>query len=239
MFAGNAMLHAQVGDAEPGSLQQGLPQRTPALRRTIHDHHHRPRRPANRVDAQPEMVGHPAAAGRRSPTPCSTTPRRFPALQNNALDAVGLTTLDELKIAQGTAGHRDPTGTRAHLVSLHLQRRRGVDPGRSGAADRRSPRASTARPSPAITQHGLTDNPVPLNNHIYLAGQEGYQDNSSRVRSRGGQARTRRVGLASQRSVPRERRRASSPSAMSSTTLRAPARSARSRRTTWRRSGST
>ncbi len=29
----------------------------------------------------------------------------------------------------------------------------------------------------AITQRGLVDNPVPLNNHIFLAGQEGYQDN--------------------------------------------------------------
>ena len=28
---------------------------------------------------------------------------------------------------------------------------------------------------------GLADNPVPLNNHIYVAGQEGYQDNSGVV----------------------------------------------------------
>lgn len=30
----------------------------------------------------------------------------------------------------------------------------------------------------AVTQRGLADKPTALNNHIYLAGQEGYQDNS-------------------------------------------------------------
>ena len=33
----------------------------------------------------------------------------------------------------------------------------------------------------AVTQRGLSDNPVPLNNHIFVAGQEGYQDNSGVV----------------------------------------------------------
>ena len=32
-----------------------------------------------------------------------------------------------------------------------------------------------------VSQRGLVDNPVPLNNHIYVAGQEGYQDNSAVV----------------------------------------------------------
>ena len=32
-----------------------------------------------------------------------------------------------------------------------------------------------------VTQRGLADNPVPLNNHVYVAGQEGYQDNSAVV----------------------------------------------------------
>ena len=32
-----------------------------------------------------------------------------------------------------------------------------------------------------VTQRGLADNPAPLNNHIYVAGQEGYQDNSAVV----------------------------------------------------------
>ena len=32
-----------------------------------------------------------------------------------------------------------------------------------------------------MSQHGLTDNPVPLNNHIFVRGQQGYQDNSDIV----------------------------------------------------------
>jgi peptide/nickel transport system substrate-binding protein len=30
-----------------------------------------------------------------------------------------------------------------------------------------------------VSQRGLVDKPTPLNNHIYVAGQEGYQDNST------------------------------------------------------------
>lgn len=33
----------------------------------------------------------------------------------------------------------------------------------------------------SVTQRGLADDPTPLNNHIYVAGQEGYQDNSAVV----------------------------------------------------------
>jgi peptide/nickel transport system substrate-binding protein len=50
---------------------------------------------------------------------------RIPALQNNALDASGLATLDEMEIARRTPGisiRRAPG-----LVSLHLQRRPRVD----------------------------------------------------------------------------------------------------------------
>ena len=32
-----------------------------------------------------------------------------------------------------------------------------------------------------VTQRGLADKPVPLNNHVFVAGQEGYQDNSAVV----------------------------------------------------------
>lgn len=32
-----------------------------------------------------------------------------------------------------------------------------------------------------VSQRGLVDNPVPLNNHLFVAGQQGYQDNSDVV----------------------------------------------------------
>lgn len=30
-----------------------------------------------------------------------------------------------------------------------------------------------------VVQHGLTNHPAPLNNHVYVAGQLGYQNNSA------------------------------------------------------------
>ena len=40
-----------------------------------------------------------------------------------------------------------------------------------------------------VSQRGLVNNPTPLNNHIYVAGQEGYQNNSNVVAFNPDQAR--------------------------------------------------
>ncbi len=103
---------------------------------------------------------------------------RIPALQNNAIDAAGLASLDDLTIAQRTPGiaiRRAPTLTWSHFTfngapgsilsdtRLRLAIARGID--RQAIAN--------------VAQHGLTDHPTPLNNHIYVAGQLGYQDNSA------------------------------------------------------------
>ena len=106
---------------------------------------------------------------------------RIPALQNNTIDATGLATLDEMEIARRTQGIAIRRAPGLVLVSLHLQRLPGQDPGRSGTATRRRQGASIATPSPRSPNAGSSDNPVPLNNHIYVAGQEGYQDNSGVV----------------------------------------------------------
>jgi peptide/nickel transport system substrate-binding protein len=105
---------------------------------------------------------------------------RVPALQNNAIDASGLASLDELTIARRTAGisiRRAPAlswyhfkfncapGTILADKALRLAVAKGID--RQAIAN--------------VSQRGLVDNPVPLNNHIYVAGQEGYQDNSAVV----------------------------------------------------------
>lgn len=105
---------------------------------------------------------------------------RVPALQNNALDATGLASLDEMEIARRTAGisiRRAPGLSWYHLTfngadgsiladkALRLAISKGID------------RQTIAN----VTQRGLADNPVPLNNHIFVAGQEGYQDNSAVV----------------------------------------------------------
>lgn len=105
---------------------------------------------------------------------------RIPALQNNALDATGLATLDELTIARRTNGvaiRRAPGNSWYHFTfngapgsiladkALRLAIAKGID------------RQTIA----AVTQRGLADDPVPLNNHIFVAGQQGYQDNSGVV----------------------------------------------------------
>ncbi|MBO0679698.1 ABC transporter family substrate-binding protein [Mycolicibacterium sp. S2-37] len=105
---------------------------------------------------------------------------RIPALQNNALDAAAVTNLDELTIAQRTPGvsiRRAPNTQWYHMTfngapgsiladrDLRLAIQKGVD------------RQAIA----SIALRGLADNPVPLNNHVFLAGQQGYQDNSGAV----------------------------------------------------------
>ncbi len=105
---------------------------------------------------------------------------RIPALQNNTLDATGVASLDELTIARNTPGisiRRAPSASWYHFTfngapgsiladkALRLAVAKGID------------RQAIA----SISQRGLADNPVPLNNHIFVAGQEGYQDNSGVV----------------------------------------------------------
>jgi peptide/nickel transport system substrate-binding protein len=105
---------------------------------------------------------------------------RLPALQNNALDATGLASLDELTIARGAPGisiRRAPGASWYHFTfngapgsiladkALRLAVAKGID--RQAIAN--------------VSQRGLVDNPVPLNNHIFVAGQDGYEDNSAVV----------------------------------------------------------
>jgi glutathione transport system substrate-binding protein len=105
---------------------------------------------------------------------------RLPALQNSTIDATGIGTVDQLTIAQRTKGisiRRAPAPAWSHFTfngahgsilenqALRVAVSKGID-----------------RPTIAkVVQYGLTSNPVALNNHIYVAGQEGYQDNSAIV----------------------------------------------------------
>jgi peptide/nickel transport system substrate-binding protein len=105
---------------------------------------------------------------------------RIPALQNNTIDATGVASLDELTIARGTPGiaiRRAPALSWYHFTfngapgsiladkALRLSISKGID--RQTIAD--------------VAQRGLADKPAALNNHIYVAGQKGYQDNSAVV----------------------------------------------------------
>jgi peptide/nickel transport system substrate-binding protein len=101
---------------------------------------------------------------------------RMPALQNRTIDATGVGTLDQLTIARRTDGisvRRAPTPSWVHFTfngapgailadrALRLAIARGID------------RATIAK----VTQRGLTADPVPLGNHVYVEGQDGYRDN--------------------------------------------------------------
>ena len=102
----------------------------------------------------------------------------IPALQNNAIDSVGLSSLDDLLRAQRTPGisiHRAPAATWSHFTFNGAPSSILADPKLRLAIMRGIDRPAIAN----VSQRGLVDNPTPLNNHIYVAGQEGYQNNSS------------------------------------------------------------
>jgi peptide/nickel transport system substrate-binding protein len=105
---------------------------------------------------------------------------RIPALQNKTIDATGIASLDELTIAERTDGisiRRAPAPSWYHLTfngapgsiladkALRQAVAKGID--RQAVVD--------------VTQRGLVTDPTTLGNHIFVAGQEGYQDNSAVV----------------------------------------------------------
>ena len=105
---------------------------------------------------------------------------RIPALQNNTIDATGLATLDEMQIARRTQGitvRRAPGLSWYHFTFNGAPGTILADPALRRAVAKGIDRNTIA----SVTMRGLSDNPVPLNNHIYVAGQEGYQDNSGVV----------------------------------------------------------
>lgn len=102
----------------------------------------------------------------------------IPALQNNAIDAAGVSTLDDMVTAERTPGitirsapaptwyHFTFNGAPGSIVAdekLRLAICKGID--RQAIVN--------------VVQHGLTGHPVPLDNHVYVVGQVGYQNNSA------------------------------------------------------------
>jgi peptide/nickel transport system substrate-binding protein len=105
---------------------------------------------------------------------------RLPALQNNTIDASGVGTLDQLTIAQRTKGisiRRAPAPSWSHFTFNGAAGSILADKALRVAVSKGIDRQTIAK----VVQYGLTSHPVALNNHIYVAGQEGYQDNSAEV----------------------------------------------------------
>lgn len=105
---------------------------------------------------------------------------RIPALQNKAIDATGIATLDEMEIVRRTEGiavRRAPGLAWYHFTFNGAPGSILEDPALRRAIAKGIDRKVIAE----VVQRGLVDNPVPLNNHVYVTGQEGYQDNSGVV----------------------------------------------------------
>ncbi len=101
-----------------------------------------------------------------------------PALQNNSLDAAGMASLDELTIARRTPElsiRRAPANSWYHITFNGAPGSLLNDPKLRAAIAKGIDRQAIT----TVSQRGLVNNPVPLNNHIFVAGQEGYQDNST------------------------------------------------------------
>ncbi len=102
----------------------------------------------------------------------------LPALENDAIDATDVGSLDNMvtaRRARNVTIRHAPAPTWYHFTfngapgslladeKLRLAICKAID--RQTIAD--------------VVQHGLTGNPIPLNNHIFVVGQVGYQDNGA------------------------------------------------------------
>ncbi|WP_280252287.1 ABC transporter family substrate-binding protein [Nocardia abscessus] len=102
------------------------------------------------------------------------------ALQNNELDLIRLTSIDEVKTVRNTNGlviRRAPGNRWRHITFNGAPGSILADPRLRVAISKAIDRQGIA----SATQNGLVENPKPLNNHIFLQGQDGYQDNSAPV----------------------------------------------------------
>ncbi len=105
---------------------------------------------------------------------------RIPALQNKTIDATGIASLDELQIARSTDGisiRRAPGPSWYHMTFNGAPGAILSDKALRQAVAKGIDRQAIV----TVTQRGLVDNPTPLGNHVFVAGQEGYQDNSAVV----------------------------------------------------------
>jgi glutathione transport system substrate-binding protein len=177
MFAGNAMLLPKSMTATPeafnnGQLERPGPSAGPfivsSLDRTA-QHIVLTRNPqwwgkTPRLDAITYLVLDEAA--------------RLPALQDKAIDATIVSTLDQLTIAQRTDGVSIRRAAAPSWYQFTFNGAHGsilADKALRVAIAKGIDRQTIAK----VTERGLVNDPVPLKNHVYVAGQRGYQDNSA------------------------------------------------------------
>jgi peptide/nickel transport system substrate-binding protein len=179
VFAGNGMLLPKAVTATPEAFNKGFltnppPSAGPFIISSID-------RTAQRITLtrNPKWWGTPARLDSITFLVLDDA-ARIPALQNNAIDASGLGSLDELTVARRTPGiviRRAPGLQWYHFTFNGAPGSILADKALRSAISKGIDRQTIAN----VTQRGLADNPAPLNNHIYVAGQAGYQDNSAVV----------------------------------------------------------
>ncbi|WP_433592391.1 ABC transporter family substrate-binding protein [Nocardia sp. CA-145437] len=101
----------------------------------------------------------------------------MPALQNNEIDVVGIGSRDDRKTAENTPGvviRHAPGNSWSHITFNGAPGSIFADPKLRVAVGKAIDRQGIA----TAIQTGLVVDPKPLNNHIYMAGQKGYQDNA-------------------------------------------------------------
>ena len=179
MFAGNTMLLPKSVTANPdvfnkGQLDEPGPSAGPFLVSNVD-------RTAQRItlSRNPDWWGTPPLLDSFTYLVLDDA-ARIPALQNKTIDATGIASLDELTIAQRTEGitiRRAPGPSWYHLTFNGAPGSILADKALRQAVAKGIDRQAIAN----VTQRGLVDRPTPLGNHIFVAGQEGYQDNSAVV----------------------------------------------------------
>ncbi|WP_067836219.1 ABC transporter family substrate-binding protein [Nocardia lijiangensis] len=105
---------------------------------------------------------------------------RISALQNNELDYASVSGIDEVKTATNSPGIKVRRAAAPRFSHFTFNGAPGSlleDPQLRVAIAKAIDRQGIA----TATQNGIVDNPKPLNNHVYLNGQKGYQDNAAAI----------------------------------------------------------
>ncbi|NEW38270.1 ABC transporter family substrate-binding protein [Nocardia cyriacigeorgica] len=107
-------------------------------------------------------------------------PARIAAVQNNEVDSVDISGIEEVTTARNTPGVqvlRTPLPRFSHFTFNGAPGSILEDPALRRAIAKGINRQAIA----SSTLLGVVDDPKPLNNHIYMLGQQGYQDNAGVV----------------------------------------------------------
>jgi len=180
MFAGNTMLLPKSSTATPEAFNTAQLSGPWTVGRPIRRHRIGSDQTANCVDPQPQVVGRTAAAGPHHLPGARRCRAVAGAAEQGDRRGRPRRPLDQMTIARRTKGisiRRAPTPSWYHFTFNGAKGSILSDPALRRAVAEGIDRQSIA----TVTQHGLSSHPAALNNHVYVEGQQGYEDNSGVV----------------------------------------------------------